>query len=57
MELKAYLSRCPLIAILRGVHPHEVGAIAAALDAAGIAIVEVPLNFARPARQHCYART
>ena len=48
MELKAYLSRCPLIAILRGVHPHEVGAIAAALDAAGIAIVEVPLNSPDP---------
>jgi 2-dehydro-3-deoxyphosphogalactonate aldolase len=48
VELKAYLSRCPLIAILRGVHPHEVGAIAAALDAAGIAIVEVPLNSPDP---------
>jgi len=48
VELKSYLSRCPLIAILRGVQPHEVVAIAAALDAAGIAIVEVPLNSPDP---------
>jgi 2-dehydro-3-deoxyphosphogalactonate aldolase len=46
--LSPYLSRCPLIAILRGVQPHEVTAIAAALDAAGIAIVEVPLNSPDP---------
>jgi 2-dehydro-3-deoxyphosphogalactonate aldolase len=48
VELKSYLARCPLIAILRGVHPHEVAAIAAALDAAGIAIIEVPLNSPDP---------
>ena len=48
MGLKSYLSRCPLIAILRGVCTHEVVAIAAALDAAGIAIVEVPLNSPDP---------
>ena len=48
MELKSYLARCPLIAILRGIHPHETGAIARALEAAGIAIIEVPLNSPDP---------
>jgi 2-dehydro-3-deoxyphosphogalactonate aldolase len=48
VELKSCLARCPLIAILRGVRPHEVAAIAAALDSAGIAIVEVPLNSPDP---------
>jgi 2-dehydro-3-deoxyphosphogalactonate aldolase len=48
MELSAWLTRCDLIAILRGVRPEEVGAIAAALEQAGIAIVEVPLNSPDP---------
>ena len=48
MELKPWLDRCPLVAILRGVRPHEVLGIAAALDAQGIAIVEVPLNSPDP---------
>ena len=48
MELTDWLARCPLIAILRGVRPEEVEAVAAALEAAGIAIVEVPLNSPRP---------
>jgi 2-dehydro-3-deoxyphosphogalactonate aldolase len=48
MGLKDYLDRCDLIAILRGVRPGEVGAIAAALEAAGITIVEVPLNSPDP---------
>ena len=48
MELKSYLVRCPLIAILRGVQPHEAEAIAAALEQSGIAIVEVPLNSPDP---------
>ena len=48
MELTGWLARCPLIAILRGVRPEEVEAAAAALEAAGIAIVEVPLNSPRP---------
>jgi 2-dehydro-3-deoxyphosphogalactonate aldolase len=48
VSLSHYLSRCPLIAILRGIHPYEVAAIAAALDAAGIAVVEVPLNSPDP---------
>jgi 2-dehydro-3-deoxyphosphogalactonate aldolase len=48
VSLPQYLTRCPLIAILRGVQPHEVIAIAAALEAAGVAIVEVPLNSPDP---------
>jgi 2-dehydro-3-deoxyphosphogalactonate aldolase len=53
MELKAsglreYLARRDLIAILRGVRPEEVEAIAAALESSGIAIVEVPLNSPDP---------
>ncbi len=38
----------PLVAILRGVRPDEVAAIADALFAAGIRIVEVPLNSPQP---------
>ena len=48
MELNGYLARCPLVAILRGVKPGEVEAIAAALESCGIAIVEVPLNSPQP---------
>jgi len=48
LALTSYLARCPLVAILRGVQPHEVAAIAAALDTAGVAIVEVPLNSPDP---------
>jgi 2-dehydro-3-deoxyphosphogalactonate aldolase len=48
MGLKEWLGRCPLVAILRGVRPDEAEAIAAALERAGIAIVEVPLNSPDP---------
>jgi 2-dehydro-3-deoxyphosphogalactonate aldolase len=48
MGLNAYLARCDLVAILRGVQPAEVTPIAAALEAAGFAIVEVPLNSPEP---------
>ncbi|KQM22362.1 2-dehydro-3-deoxy-6-phosphogalactonate aldolase [Sphingomonas sp. Leaf24] len=41
-------ARCPLVAILRGVQPHEVEAIGDALIDAGFAIVEVPLNSPDP---------
>lgn len=47
-SLAGWFARCPLIAILRGVKPDEVEAIAAALERAGIAIVEVPLNSPQP---------
>ena len=46
--MKKFLDRCPLIAILRGVRPDEVIPICAALEAAGVAIVEVPLNSPDP---------
>ena len=48
MELKSWLERCRLVAILRGVRPDEVEEICAELEAAGIAIVEVPLNSPDP---------
>ena len=48
MDLNDALGLCPLIAILRGVKPEEVEAIGDALDAAGIAIIEVPLNSPAP---------
>jgi 2-dehydro-3-deoxyphosphogalactonate aldolase len=47
-DLADWLARCPLIAILRGVQPHEVADIATALAAVGVAIVEVPLNSPQP---------
>jgi 2-dehydro-3-deoxyphosphogalactonate aldolase len=48
MDLKEALTACPLIAILRGVAPHEVEAIGAALVAAGVRVIEVPLNSPDP---------
>jgi 2-dehydro-3-deoxyphosphogalactonate aldolase len=48
LPLSSYLARCPLVAILRGVRPTEVAAIATALETAGFAIVEVPLNSPDP---------
>jgi 2-dehydro-3-deoxyphosphogalactonate aldolase len=48
VELSPWLARCPLIAILRGVHPQEVTGIAGAVASEGIAIVEVPLNSPQP---------
>jgi 2-dehydro-3-deoxyphosphogalactonate aldolase len=48
MDLTPYLERCPLIAILRGVRPDEVIAIAQVLEDAGLSIVEVPLNSPDP---------
>ncbi len=48
MGLRDWLARCDLVAILRGVKPDEVVAIGEALEAEGIAIVEVPLNSPDP---------
>jgi 2-dehydro-3-deoxyphosphogalactonate aldolase len=47
---RAKLADCPLIAILRGVKPDEIVAIGDALVAAGIGIIEVPLNSPDPLR-------
>jgi 2-dehydro-3-deoxyphosphogalactonate aldolase len=48
VELSGFLTRCPLVAILRGVRPDEAEPVAAVLEAAGFAIVEVPLNSPDP---------
>lgn len=48
MDVKAWLARCPLVAILRGVQPAEVESIGFVLERAGISIVEVPLNSPSP---------
>ncbi len=48
MGMKIWLAKSPLVAILRGVRPDEVEAIGDALEAAGIAIIEVPLNSPDP---------
>jgi len=42
--LRRYLDQCPLVAIIRGVTPDEVEAIGDAIYAAGMRIIEVPLN-------------
>lgn len=48
MNLEDALAETPVIAILRGVKPHEVEAVAEALHAAGVRVVEVPLNSPDP---------
>jgi 2-dehydro-3-deoxyphosphogalactonate aldolase len=48
VDLKSWLERCPIIAILRGIRPHEAESIGSALERAGISIVEVPLNSPDP---------
>lgn len=48
MNLADYLEPLPLVAVLRGITPEEIPAIAAALCAEGFRILEVPLNSPRP---------
>ena len=48
MDLRAALSYCPIVAILRGVKPDEVDSIGDALIEAGVTVIEVPLNSPQP---------
>ena len=61
MDLRAALSYCPIVAILRGVKPDEIDAIGDALIEAGVTVIEVPLNSPQPfesikrlAERHAY---
>ncbi|OYU69262.1 MAG: 2-dehydro-3-deoxy-6-phosphogalactonate aldolase [Alphaproteobacteria bacterium PA2] len=47
-SFQAAFEEAPLVAILRGVRPDEVASIAEALFAAGLRLVEVPLNSPQP---------
>lgn len=48
IAFKDQLSRCPLIAILRGITPGEAVPIGRALIDAGLGVIEVPLNSPDP---------
>jgi 2-dehydro-3-deoxyphosphogalactonate aldolase len=43
-----HFAACPLVAVLRGIRPDEVEAVGDALIAAGLRILEVPLNSPEP---------
>ena len=47
-RLAAAMARLPLVAILRGLRPHEAVEIGHALQDAGFALIEVPLNSPEP---------
>jgi 2-dehydro-3-deoxyphosphogalactonate aldolase len=47
-ELKPFLAPLPLVAVLRGIAPEEIDAVAAALHDNGFRVLEVPLNSPRP---------
>jgi 2-dehydro-3-deoxyphosphogalactonate aldolase len=48
ISLRSYLTPLPLVAVLRGIAPPEVDAVAAALTDNGFRILEVPLNSPDP---------
>lgn len=47
-SLRAALAACPVVAILRGLAPQDAADIGTALAAAGIRILEVPMNSPQP---------
>lgn len=47
-QFNAAFATCPLVAILRGVHPNEIEAIGEALVDAGFTLIEVPFNSPDP---------
>ncbi len=47
-DFSAAMAQCPLVAILRGVRPDEVEAVADQLVEAGFTLIEVPLNSPDP---------
>ena len=48
MDLASLLAACPLVAILRGIRPDEAEPVCDVLAAAGLRVVEVPLNSPDP---------
>ena len=48
LRLASAMARLPLVAILRGLRPDEAAAIGLALEQAGFALIEVPLNSPDP---------
>ena len=48
MNFEDAISKCGIIAILRGITPGEVEAVGQVLLAAGITIAEIPLNSPDP---------
>lgn len=48
VDMRTWMERCPLIAILRGIQPVEAESIGDALEEAGVRIVEVPFNSPDP---------
>ena len=47
-DIDQSLARCPVVAILRGIQPHEAADVAEALLSAGVEVLEVPLNSPDP---------
>ena len=47
-QLDTWLDKMPVVAIIRGVTPDKVVEIGKAIYAAGIGIIEVPLNSPEP---------